>query len=136
LKLAAKWRRFLAPLALLILFGLAWGFGLHRSLSLDALAAHRAALGAEVAAHPLAAALIYVLAYTLLVALSLPGGVVMTLAGGLLFGIIWGGTLAVIGASIGAALLFRPLRPWWRGGPRAFLPLCARAWRAMGSFIC
>ena len=106
MKLAATWRRFLAPLALLILFGLAWGFGLHRSLSLDALAAHRAALGAEVAAHPLAAALIYVLAYTLLVALSLPGGVVMTLAGGLLFGIIWGGTLAVIGASIGAALLF------------------------------
>ena len=118
MKLATKWRRFLAPLALLILFGLAWGFGLHRSLSLDALAAHRAALGAEVAAHPLAAALIYVLAYTLLVALSLPGGVVMTLAGGLLFGIIWGGTLAVIGASIGAALLFLLARS-------AFAPLVA-----------
>ncbi|MEY3731579.1 MAG: hypothetical protein RLZZ57_2335, partial [Pseudomonadota bacterium] len=110
MKKAATWRRFLAPLALLILFGLAWGFGLHRSLSLDALAAHRAALGAEVAAHPLAAALIYVLAYVVVVALSLPGGVVMTLAGGLLFGLVLGTILTVLGASLGAALIFLAAR--------------------------
>ena len=102
MKLAATWRRFLAPLALLILFGLAWGFGLHRSLSLDALAAHRANLGAEVAAHPITAALLYVLAYVVVVALSLPGGVVMTLAGGLLFGLVLGTILTVLGASLGA----------------------------------
>ena len=44
------------------------------------------------------------------VALSLPGGVVMTLAGGLLFG-AWVGTgLTVVGATIGACLLFLAAR--------------------------
>lgn len=110
MKKATTWRRFLAPLALLILFGLAWSFGLHRSLSLEALAAHRASLGAEVAAYPTTAALLYVLAYVVVVALSLPGGVVMTLAGGLLFGLVLGTILTVLGASLGAALIFLAAR--------------------------
>lgn len=118
MKLAATWRRFLVPLALLILLGVAWGFGLHRSLSLEALAEHRSALGAEVAARPVLAAVLYVLAYILVVALSLPGGVVMTLAGGLLFGVVWGTILTVVGASLGAALIFLAARS-------AFAPLLA-----------
>jgi uncharacterized membrane protein YdjX (TVP38/TMEM64 family) len=84
----------------------AWASGVTRWLSFEALAAHRASLAALVAAHPAAAALGYVLAYIIAVTLSLPGAVVLTLAGGLLFGPWLGTVLTVLGATIGASLLF------------------------------
>lgn len=84
----------------------AWASGATRLLSFEALAAHRASLAALVAAHPAAAALAYVLAYVVAVTLSLPGAVVLTLAGGLLFGPWLGTALTVLGATIGACLLF------------------------------
>ncbi|HBA43933.1 MAG TPA: hypothetical protein DCZ07_13265, partial [Alphaproteobacteria bacterium] len=40
------------------------------------------------------------------VAFSLPGGAVMTIAGGFLFGPVFGTLWTVIGATIGATLLF------------------------------
>jgi uncharacterized membrane protein YdjX (TVP38/TMEM64 family) len=98
---------------LLLLAGvvvLAWASGAARLLSFEALGAHRATLDAWVAARPVLAAGAYVLVYAAVVALSLPGGVVMTLAGGLLFG-AWVGTgLTVVGATIGACLLFLAAR--------------------------
>jgi uncharacterized membrane protein YdjX (TVP38/TMEM64 family) len=118
LKPGAAWRRFVAPLAVVVLVALAWTFGLHRYLTLEALAAQRDALAALVAARPLPAALVYVAAYVAVVAFSLPGGAVMTLAGGLLFGAFIGACLAVLGATIGAAVLFLLARS-------AFAPLVA-----------
>ncbi len=102
----ATWRRFLAPLAVVILLALAWATGMQRYLTLEMLAAQREALAALVAARPLLAALLYVVAYIAVVAFSLPGGAVMTLAGGLLFGVWLGAFLAVLGATLGAAALF------------------------------
>jgi uncharacterized membrane protein YdjX (TVP38/TMEM64 family) len=93
-------------LAIVVLVALAWAFGLHRYLTLEALAAQREALAGLVAARPAASALMYVVAYIAVVAFSLPGGAVMTLAGGLLFGAFIGAFLAVLGATIGAAVLF------------------------------
>jgi uncharacterized membrane protein YdjX (TVP38/TMEM64 family) len=107
-----------APLAVVVLVALAWAFGLHRYLTLEALAAQREALAALVAARPVASAMVYVAAYIAVVAFSLPGGVVMTLAGGLLFGALLGAGLAVVGATIGAAVLFLLARS-------AFAPLVA-----------
>lgn len=90
--------------------GLAYALGLQRSLSFDALAAHRAALAAFVAAHPVTGPLLYVLAYVGVVAFSLPGGAVMTLAGGFLFGPWLGAAAAVAGATLGACALFLAAR--------------------------
>lgn len=118
MKPVAAWRRFVAPLAVVVLVALAWAFGLHRYLTLEALAAQREALAALVAARPVASALVYVAAYIAVVAFSLPGGAVMTLAGGLLFGAFIGACLAVLGATIGAAVLFLLARS-------AFAPLVA-----------
>ncbi len=99
------------PLALIaVAVALAYAFGLHRYLSLDALAAHRAALVDLVAQRPVAAAMLYVAAYVGVVALSLPGGAVMTLAGGFLFGPWLGTALTVVGATVGACLLFLAAR--------------------------
>ncbi|MCX7685990.1 MAG: VTT domain-containing protein [Acetobacteraceae bacterium] len=80
--------------------------GLGRDLSLDALAANRAALAGFVAAHGAAAALAYVAVYALAVALSVPGAVVLTLAGGFLFGAAAGAALAAVGATAGATAVF------------------------------
>jgi uncharacterized membrane protein YdjX (TVP38/TMEM64 family) len=99
--------RRLWPLALLLAaLALAYALGLHRLLSFDALAAHRTSLLGFVAARPVVAALAYLAAYVGVVAFSLPGGAVMTLAGGFLFGPWLGTVLAVAGATAGACLLF------------------------------
>jgi uncharacterized membrane protein YdjX (TVP38/TMEM64 family) len=104
------WRR-LWPIGLILaVLAAAYALGLHRLLSFEALAAHRASLGGFVAAQPFAAALAYLAAYVVVVAFSLPGGAVMTLAGGFLFGPWLGAALAVVGATIGACLLFLAAR--------------------------
>jgi uncharacterized membrane protein YdjX (TVP38/TMEM64 family) len=97
----------LLPLAILvILVGAAFAAGLDRYLTFDALRDNRAILLDLVERHWLIASLGFVLAYTAVVALSLPGATIMTLAGGFLFGIAIGSTLTVIGATLGATALF------------------------------
>ena len=95
------------PIGLILAaLALAYALGLHRFLSFESLGAHRATLLGFVAAAPLLAGLLYLLAYALVAGLSLPGGAVMTLAGGFLFGPWLGSGLAVLGATAGACLLF------------------------------
>jgi uncharacterized membrane protein YdjX (TVP38/TMEM64 family) len=106
----AAWRR-LWPLALIAAAAaLAYARGLHRWLSFESLGAHRAALAGFVSESPALAALLYVGAYVLVVAFSLPGGAVMTVAGGFLFGPWTGAALAVAGATLGASALFLAAR--------------------------
>ncbi|MDQ6994661.1 MAG: TVP38/TMEM64 family protein [Mariprofundaceae bacterium] len=81
-------------------------FDLGHYLSFDALAEHRQTLTAQVEAHAVLASLIYMMIYIAVVALSLPGGLMMTLTGGFLFGAVWGAILAVTGATLGATILF------------------------------
>jgi len=81
-------------------------FDLGHYLSFDALAEHRHTLAAYVEAHALWASLIYLGIYIAVVAFSLPGGLVMTLTGGFLFGAVWGAAMAVTGATLGATILF------------------------------
>jgi uncharacterized membrane protein YdjX (TVP38/TMEM64 family) len=80
--------------------------GLADRLSLATLAAHREALGSFVAANLAVAALAYLGIYIAAVAFSLPGAVFLTLAGGFLFGAAGGTALTVVGATIGATLVF------------------------------
>ena len=93
----------LGVVAILIMLRLT---GLSNQLSLDTLARHREALAAFVATNLLLAACAYVVLYVVAVALSVPGAVFITLAGGFLFGAILGAALTVIGATIGATLIF------------------------------
>jgi uncharacterized membrane protein YdjX (TVP38/TMEM64 family) len=92
----------------LFLSGLAafFYFDLGAYLSYAALAENEEFLRRGVAAHRLPAAAIYVGVYIVAVALSLPGAIWLTLSGGLLFGVWLGGTLAVLGAGTGAAVMF------------------------------
>ncbi len=107
---AAGWRRWW-PLALLLaaLAG-SYTLGLQRYLSFEMLAEHRAELAAAVAAHPAMAAAAFALAYVAVVAFSLPGGAVMSMAAGFLFGTVLGTAITVVAATAGACLLFMAAR--------------------------
>jgi uncharacterized membrane protein YdjX (TVP38/TMEM64 family) len=59
-----------------------------------------------VGANPLGAVLLYGLAYVAVVAFSLPGGAVMTVTGGFLFGTALATAVVVVAATVGAALVF------------------------------
>jgi uncharacterized membrane protein YdjX (TVP38/TMEM64 family) len=80
--------------------------GWYRYLSLSELAAQREALQHLVANHLLLMLAAYILLYAATVALSLPSGAVLTLAGGFLFGWFWGGVAAVVAATLGAVIIF------------------------------
>jgi uncharacterized membrane protein YdjX (TVP38/TMEM64 family) len=99
-------KRWLPLVILSGVFAAVFAFGLDHYLSLDVLRDNRAALLAIVEDHPLATAAGFVLAYAGVVALSLPGATVMTLAGGFLFGTWLGTSLNVLSATMGSALLF------------------------------
>lgn len=99
-------RRFLPLLILAAGLGAFFALGLDRYVTLDTLRDNRQALSAWVAENWALAAFVYVLAYIVMVAFSLPGGLVATLTGGFLFGTVFGGLLTVFGATIGATAIF------------------------------
>jgi uncharacterized membrane protein YdjX (TVP38/TMEM64 family) len=94
-------------------------------LSVAALRLHRAALTAWVGAHPARAALAFVATYALAAGLCIPGLLVLTVAGGFLFGATAGAALTVLGATTGAIAAFLLARTLFgtalpdRLGPRA-----------------
>jgi uncharacterized membrane protein YdjX (TVP38/TMEM64 family) len=120
---AGRLRRILPLLLLVAALALVWATGAHELVSLETLRRHRAFLLGFVAERPILAATVYVLLYAGATALSLPGAVFLTLAGGFLFGTLRATGLVVLGATTGAVLLFliartalgEPLRA--RAGP-------------------
>jgi signal transduction histidine kinase len=95
-------------IALIVAVAISSGAAKH--LSLEELHARRAELARFVHAHPVGATLLYMGTFVVVVALSLPGALIMTLAGGLLFGLVLGTAAAVTGASTGALLVFLVVR--------------------------
>src|SRR5690349_7078110 len=104
------WRR-LTPAAILLL-GLALFllFGLERYFSFEMLSRNHAQLTAWVAANNVLAVVLFVLAYALVVAFSLPIAIIITPLGGFLFGIWMGATLSVVGATLGSVAVFLAAR--------------------------
>src|SRR5882724_10173044 len=93
--------------------------GLQRYLSFEALRDNRVWLLDLVARHFAVAALGFVVVYTLVVALSVPGGAVLTIAGGFLFGKWIDTALVLVAATMGATLLFLAARTALAGLLRA-----------------
>ena len=103
--------RRLVPLGLLVVAGIAFIVaGGHKYLSFAALSENRDWLCSLVTSWGIVAALLYVAVYGLLVALSVPGAAVLTIAGGFLFGTWLGALCAVIGATLGATMIFLAAR--------------------------
>jgi len=97
----------LAPLALIVLlFASFFLFGLDEYLTFRALSENRDGLLNFVNDNYLMAILLYMVLYIVAVACSFPGGLLMTVTGGFLFGWIVAGATTVIAATIGATILF------------------------------
>ena len=92
--------------AIAVLVAAFFAFDLGRFLSLDALRASKAAIDAYRDAHPVLASMAFFGAYVAAAALSVPGALVLTIAGGAIFGLLWGLLLVSFASSIGATLAF------------------------------
>ncbi len=89
---------------------------LGRYFSLEFFKSQQAAIDAHYRAHPLETAAIYFALYVVVTGLSLLGAAVMTLAGGAVFGLLWGTVIVSFASTIGATLAFLAsrflLRDW------------------------
>ena len=94
-------------------------------LSFQSFVEHRDVIQVFVANHTILAVLAFVAVYATAVSLSIPGGIFLTVTGGFLFGVAVGAAASVIGATLGATVVFllarsaigEPLLK--RAGPRA-----------------
>lgn len=102
--------KLLIAIILAVAIGAFFYFDLGRFLSLSALKENRDSLLVFTEANFAAAVGIFIASYAIVTGLSLPGAVILTLAGGFLFGAV-GATLFVnIGATTGATLAFLTAR--------------------------
>jgi pyruvate/2-oxoglutarate dehydrogenase complex dihydrolipoamide dehydrogenase (E3) component/uncharacterized membrane protein YdjX (TVP38/TMEM64 family) len=83
---------------------------LHRYFTLEYFRAQQAAIDAYYRSNPLQVAAIYFLVYVAVTGLSLPGAAVMTLAGGAIFGLLWGTVIVSFASTLGATLAFLAAR--------------------------
>ena len=103
---ASPLKRFGPLVALLLAIAAVYISGAHRYLTLSAVAEHRDSLQQYVDQNPVLAIGSYMLVYISAVAFSLPGGALLTILGGFLFGAIIGSTATVVAATIGATAVF------------------------------
>lgn len=99
-------KRLIPVMVIALAIAVFFTFDLGHYLSFESLASHHHDLVQHVESNVVLAALTYMGIYILVVVFSLPGGLIMTLTGGFLFGAALGATLAVLGATIGATMLF------------------------------
>src|SRR5437660_7410598 len=118
-------RRF-APIVVVLLASAAvFAMGWHRYLSVETLVRHRATIAGFIENHYALALATYVAIYIAVAALSIPAGAVLTMTGGVVFGWRAGGCATIVGATIGATVIFLAAR----SACREFLA------RRAGSFV-
>ncbi len=102
----ATLKRWMPLILLVALMIVARVMGWHEYLSFKTIGVNYDALRVFITENLFAALAIYVVVYVSVVALSLPGGLIMTLSGGLLFGWKIGTPATVIAATIGATIIY------------------------------
>lgn len=102
-----RWLPLAALAAALALF---YAFDLQAYLSFERLAQHETEIRAFVVRHRVFAVLIFMLAYFAIVALSLPGAALMSVAGGFLLGWTFSAPAAVVAATCGAVVVFAAVK--------------------------
>lgn len=103
------WKRY-APMAAIAAVAIIGAFTLKDYLSFEALAANREALTAFRDANYALTAGLFILAYIVIVGFSLPGATIATLTGGFLFATFPGALFNVLGATLGATVIFLAAR--------------------------
>lgn len=106
-------------IAIVTLVTAIFALDLGRYLNLEYFKSQQAAINAFYHANPLKSAALFFVAYAAAAGLSLPGAVIMTLAGGAIFGLLSGIILVSFASSVGATLAFLASRFLFRETIRA-----------------
>ncbi|MCY3974170.1 MAG: TVP38/TMEM64 family protein [Simkaniaceae bacterium] len=101
-----KWKNRIPLFVIICLMACAYFSGVTEYLTFENLREHRVVLLQFIARHPVGAPLLFMLIYTIAVALSVPGAVILTLLGGFLFGVPIGTLYVVVSATIGAFAVY------------------------------
>lgn len=88
------------------LIAIFFAFDLQQYLTLEFIKARQAEFEQMRDGAPVIVSLVFFALYVVVTALSLPGAVIMTLAGGALFGLLWGFVIISFASTIGATLAF------------------------------
>ena len=97
----------LAVVAIVVAFIVAFlWFDLGRYFDLQYLKSRQADIDAFYLEHPLTLLAGYFVAYVAITGLSLPGAAIMTLAGGAVFGLLWGTVVVSFASTLGATVAF------------------------------
>ena len=102
-----------------LLIGTFFYFDLQQLLTLDNLKSQRETIVSYRNDHPLLATAIYAIVYIAVTGLSLPGATILTLAGGAVFGLLWGTLIVSFASSIGATIAFLAARFLFRDAVNA-----------------
>ncbi len=105
-----NWKRFIPILIIIALMLLGYFSGAYRALQFETLRYHHAELTEHVNDHPIQTPFLFIAVYIAATALSIPGGLLLSLIGGFLFRQPWCTVYVVLGATIGATLLFLAAR--------------------------
>lgn len=103
-------RRFVPLCFILVGIVVAIKSGLYHQLSFDYIKSHHELLVARVNSHWLQSIALYMVTYIFVTACSIPGATILTILGGLLFGVVMATILVVICATLGALILFRAVQ--------------------------
>ncbi|MDE2258424.1 MAG: FAD-dependent oxidoreductase [Xanthomonadaceae bacterium] len=115
----ARHTKWPAIVALLVLGATLWHAGWLDGLTLNNLKHRQAELASWTQAHPLGAAIYFLAVYIIAAGASVPGAVVLTLAGGAIFGIVEGTILVSFASTIGATFAFLGSRFFFRNALQA-----------------
>lgn len=102
--------RYVPIVVIAVAIGLIWISGATQYLSFEHLLASRDRLANFIDGNQAISLLLYAAIYIIVVALSVPGALALTIAGGFLFGGWVGGAVTVVAATIGACILFLAAR--------------------------
>ncbi len=105
-----KITKVLLLMLIVVLIAAFFVFDLQQYLTLDALKSKQAAIEEYRSTQPIFTVIIYALVYIVVTSLSLPGATILTLAGGAIFGLLWGTVIVSFASTIGATLAFLAAR--------------------------
>jgi len=103
---APAWKRLLPIGVIVIALVTFFALGLQQYLTLESLSANQAAISKLAETNLLLAMLSVIAIYAVLTAISFPGAAILTLLSGFVLGTLYGGVSVVIGATIGATIIF------------------------------
>lgn len=110
-----SWKNWLPITFNLLLMILLFFTNLRHYITFESIKMNREAIILYKIAHPILTPTIFIAIYITMTALSTPGGSILSILGGFFFGMPFSTIYVVIGATIGATLLFLAARTFFRG---------------------